>query len=117
VWGEGYFEEGRRAHLKFQDICSSREETPRARRQIALHPTSSALQSFAPGPPDTPPRTPGHHCGSERKRREKGRSLSMRLCVCGGRNAGTAAPPTGPHQRRIRAQGRAGRAGILEGKV
>lgn len=42
--GGSYCEEGRRAHLKFRDICSSREETLGARRLGA--PTPPALPAI-----------------------------------------------------------------------
>lgn len=62
--GGSYCEEGRRAHLKFRDICSPREETLGARRLGA--PTPPALPAVpgaglphSPGPCPQPPMLAG----------------------------------------------------------
>lgn len=64
--GGGYCEEGRRAHLKFRDICSPREETLGARRLGAPAPPAPSAVPGA-GLPHHPPAPPFPHPRSHQR--------------------------------------------------
>lgn len=76
AWGGGYCEEGRKAHLKFRDICSPREETLGA-RSLGAPPAGpvGCSRSRTPAPPTQPlpDRAPTPATNAGGRGRERGR--------------------------------------------
>lgn len=103
--GGGYCEEGRRAHLKFRDICSPGEETLGASRLGAPRPARSAGDSRGGTPARLPspfpyPQPATLACGAQRRGRQARGGLA-------GWNSGAAVLLVSPQKGRIRTRRRA----------